>query len=85
MYFSGLPVLEIAEAVSAAGVPAAVSYSAGTYVCNDVLYSLLAYVEGTDVRAGFIHVPYATEQGKTPSMDMADIIKGITIAIESIE
>ena len=48
MYFSGLPVLEIAEAVSAAGVPAAVSYSAGTYVCNDVLYSLLAYVEGAD-------------------------------------
>ena len=84
-YFSGLPVLKIAEAVSAAGVPAAVSYSAGAYVCNDVLYSLLAYVEGTDVRAGFIHVPYATEQGKTPSMDMADIIKGITIAIESIE
>ena len=83
-YFSKLPVLKIAEAINAAGVPSAVSYSAGAYVCNDVLYSLLARFNDTDVKVGFMHIPYSTEQNKTPSMDLGDIIKAITVAIETI-
>lgn len=45
-YFSTLPVRKIADAISAAGIPARLSYSAGAYVCNELLYSLLAHFEG---------------------------------------
>ena len=46
-YFSTLPVRRIAEAINAAGVPSQVSYSAGTYVCNEVLYTLLSHFQGS--------------------------------------
>lgn len=84
-YFTTLPVRKIAAAIEAYGVPSRVSYSAGAYVCNDVLYTLLAYCKGTETRVGFIHIPYSTEQGKEPSMDLSDIVKGLTIAIENVD
>ena len=84
-YFSTLPVRKIADAISAAGIPARLSYSAGAYVCNELLYSLLAHFEGTKTRAGFIHVPYIPEQGKTPSMSLDDIKTALTIAIKNID
>lgn len=83
-YFSTLPVRKIAESITASGVPSQVSYSAGAYVCNDVLYTLLAQYNGSDIKIGFIHVPYSSEQGKSPSMPMEDIVKGLTVAIENI-
>ena len=55
--FSTLPVRAMAEAILAAGVPAEVSYSAGTYVCNDLFYLVLDHLKGSGVPAGFIHVP----------------------------
>lgn len=82
--FSTLPVRKIADAINAVGVPAKVSYTAGAYVCNDVLYSLLTHFDGTDTAVGFIHVPYCTEQGKEPCMELDAIVKAITAAIESI-
>jgi len=84
-YFTTLPVRKIAAAIEAHGVPSRVSYSAGAYVCNDVLYTLLAYCKGTETRVGFIHIPYSTEQGKEPSMDLSDIVKGLTVAIENVD
>ena len=84
-YFSSLPVRRIADAINAAGIPSQVSYSAGAYVCNDVIYTLLARFLGSDTKVGFIHVPYCTEQNKEPSMDMNDIVKGLIIAIENID
>ena len=83
-YFSTLPVRKIAEAVNASGIPSQVSYSAGAYVCNDVLYTLLHRYENTETQVGFIHIPYCAEQNKEPSMDIEDIIKGLTVAIENI-
>lgn len=83
-YFSTLPVRRIAEAIAEAGVRSEVSYSAGAYVCNDLLYTLLAKYDGTDVGVGFIHVPYVTEQNKEPSMSLEDIVKGLTVAIENL-
>ena len=84
-YFSTLPVRKMAERVQDFGIMSQVSYSAGAYVCNDVLYTLLGYFEGTKTRVCFIHVPYCEEQGKTPSMTMDDIVKGLKIAIENID
>lgn len=83
-YFSTLPVRRMAEAVNAAGVASRISYSAGTYVCNDVLYTLLSRYENSKTRVGFIHIPYCTEQKKLPSMSLDDIIKALAVAIETL-
>jgi pyroglutamyl-peptidase len=83
-YFSTLPVRSMAKAMCDAGLPARVSYSAGTYVCNDLLYTLLAHFHGSEARVGFIHVPYCTEQGKEPAMTIDDIVKGLAVAIQNI-
>jgi pyroglutamyl-peptidase len=84
-YFSTLPVRSMVEAMRAAGIPAQVSYSAGAYVCNDVLYTVLAHFQDSEVKAGFIHVPYSDDQNKQPSMNINLIVKGLTIAIETID
>jgi len=84
-HFSTLPVRKMAAAFNDMGIPSQVSYSAGAYVCNDVLYTLLSHFQNSNTRVGFIHVPYSTDQQKTPAMDIADIVKGLTTAIESIE
>lgn len=84
-YFSTIPARKIADAINAAGVPSKLSYSAGAYVCNDLLYTLLSHYENSNTKVGFIHIPYSTEQGKSPSMDMPDIIKALTVAIENLE
>ena len=83
-YFTTLPARKIAEEISKKGIASKVSYSAGAYVCNDVIYSLLAEFKETNTRVGFIHVPYSHEQNKSPSMSIDDIIKGLIIAIETI-
>lgn len=86
-YFATLPVRAIDEAIRAAGVPCAVSYSAGCYVCNFVMYTLLDHLARStpDVLGGFIHVPYAAEQtaGKpagTPSLTVAQMTQALTCA-----
>jgi pyroglutamyl-peptidase len=84
-YFSTMPVRRMAEAICVSGVASRVSYSAGAYVCNDVLYTLLRHFNGTKTRVGFVHIPYCKEQNKEPSMSIDDIIKGLIVAIESIE
>lgn len=82
-YFSTLPVEKMAEHIRQVGIPAAVSNTAGTFVCNDVLYSVLHHFAGTSVQAGFIHVPYLPSQG-TPNMELTDIVKALSAAIEAL-
>jgi pyroglutamyl-peptidase len=84
-YFSTLPVRKMADAINDIGIPSQVSYSAGAYVCNDVIYTLLSHFEGADTRMGFIHVPYSKEQGKESSMALDDIVRGLAIAIENLD
>ena len=79
-YFSTVPVKAMAEAIRAAHIPAAVSNTAGTYVCNDVLYTLLHHFDGTATRVGFIHVPYIPEQG-SPSLPLEKTAGALTAAI----
>lgn len=84
-YFTTLPVRKMSEAIRDAGIPSNVSYSAGAYVCNDVLYTLLDHFKDGKTRVGFIHIPYCTEQNKEPSMTLDDITRGLTVAIENID
>lgn len=79
-YFATVPVLAMAEAIEAGGISATVSNSAGAFVCNDTLYGLLHAFAGTEVRCGFIHVPYLPEQGE-PSMALENITKALELAI----
>ena len=82
-YFATVPVKEMAAAIENAGIAATVSNSAGAFVCNDTLYSLLHHYAHTDVKEGFIHVPYLTEQGQ-PNMELEVITKALEAAIEAI-
>lgn len=79
-YFSTVPVKEMAQAIRDAHIPGAVSNSAGAFVCNDTLYSLLHRYAGTGVRIGFIHVPYAPEQGE-PSLPVEKTAAALEAAI----
>lgn len=84
-YFSTLPVRAMAKAICDAGLPGAVSYSAGSFVCNDVLYSLLHRFDETEVRAGFIHVPFLPEQtADKPSLPLEQTAAALRAAIEAI-
>lgn len=84
-YFSTLPVRAMAKAICDAGLPGAVSYSAGSFVCNDVLYSLLHHFDEAAVRAGFIHVPFLPEQTvDKPSLPLEQTAAALRAAIEAI-
>ena len=90
-YFTSLPVKAMVQRMRDAGIPAAVSYTAGTYVCNYLLYTLLYLIDKKypHVRGGFIHVPYAMEQVinkplGTPSMDLRQIARGLETAVEAV-
>lgn len=78
--FATVPVADMAQAIRDAGLPGAVSNTAGTFVCNDVLYTLLYKYQGKAVKVGFIHVPYLPEQGK-PSLPLEDTVKALVAAI----
>ena len=79
-YFSTLPVEAMSQAIRDGEIPSAVSNTAGCYVCNDVLYTLLNRYAGTPVRVGFIHVPYLPEQG-TPNLPLDKTVKALEAAI----
>ena len=84
-YFSTLPVRKMAEAMDSEGTRATVSYSAGAYVCNEVLYRALAHFSGTPTRVGFIHIPYSEEQGKSPFLPLVAIVSALEVAIAHLD
>lgn len=89
-YFSTLPIKAIVKAIQEAGIPSSVSNSAGTYVCNHLMYELLhvAHQSYPGMRVGFIHVPSLPEQIVTkvriPSMPLETMVKGMIKAIEAV-
>lgn len=85
-YFSTLPVRDMVAAMKAEGYAAALSYSAEAFVCNDLLYTLLHAYRDTDVKVGFIHIPYLPEQAGegVASMPLETVIRGLTAAIRAL-
>ena len=83
-YFSNLPIKTMLRAVLRAGVPCEVSQTAGTFVCNHVLYGLmhlLAQGAGpAGARGGFVHVPWLPSQG-TPHLPLRDMVRGVHTAL----
>jgi pyroglutamyl-peptidase len=84
-YFATLPVKAIVGAMRERDLRASVSQTAGTFVCNHVLYGLMHHLQGTEVIGGFIHVPYLPEQASNgaPSMPLAQIVEGLKVAVEA--
>lgn len=89
-YFTSLPAKAMVVNIRKNKIPANISYTAGTFVCNDIMYTLLYLIDKKypGVRGGFIHVPYIPEQivGKpdgTPSMSLETIRDGLMYAIEA--
>lgn len=92
-FFATIPTRQITERLRAAGIPAALSYSAGTYVCNNLLYAALyensQAGKGNSARCGFIHVPYLPDQAaaavsNAPSMSLELMVQALTIAVGTI-
>ena len=88
-YFSSLPIKAIVKNIKDSGIPAGISNTAGTYVCNHLMYGLLYLINNkyTRIKGGFIHVPFLPEQAvskrNTPSMSVENITKGLKLAIEA--
>lgn len=89
-YFTNLPVKAMVAEMVKAGLPASLSNTAGTFVCNHVMYGVLYMINKKypHMRGGFIHVPYITQQvatkANTPSMSIEDITRGLEICIKVI-
>ena len=89
-YFSTLPIKAMVQAIKEVGLPATVSNTAGTFVCNHLMYQALYLADKKfpNMRAGFMHIPYMTEQvinkPNTASMNLTDIVRGIEAAIGAI-
>lgn len=90
-YFSTLPIKDMVSAMEAAGIPAVVSNTAGTFVCNCLMYRVLhaLAVSGRQIPAGFIHVPYIPEQTgnreeAVPSLPLDQIIRGLEAALYAL-
>ena len=89
--FARLPVRDMVAACKAAGIPAKVSFSAGAYVCNCLMYHVLELIERTypDMRGGFIHVPYecrqaAAQERPKPCLPVNTIADGILACLKAL-
>lgn len=87
-YFATLPIRALVEEIKQAGAPARISNTAGTHLCNNILYATRHYVETTDrsTRSGFVHVPFSHEQVArrdeiAPSMSLDAMCKGVKAAV----
>lgn len=89
-YFTQLPIKAMVAAINAKGLPAAVSYTAGSFVCNYIMYYVQYLIDKKypNLKGGFIHVPFIFEQVVTkpqqPAMSINDIVIGLTAAIAAI-
>lgn len=89
-YWASIPVREVVDAIRQEGIPAALSYQAGTFVCNHVFYSTCHFVasHGLSTKVGFIHVPYlpeqAVEKDAAPSMSQECVVRALEAAVRAI-
>ncbi|MFD0705153.1 pyroglutamyl-peptidase I [Alloscardovia venturai] len=89
-YFTQLPIKKICVTLKKADIPSYISTTAGTYVCNHVMYEaqFLRSTEYPQLKAGFIHIPFLPQQvvdkPGMPSLSLDDDVRGLTLAIETI-
>ncbi|MFZ9226519.1 MAG: pyroglutamyl-peptidase I [Candidatus Nanopelagicaceae bacterium] len=87
-YFTTLPIRSIVERLQVSAIPASISLSAGTFVCNHLFYRLQHYCKGGEILSGFIHLPLMHEQadefpGK-PTMSIEEMVRGIGLVLDEL-
>lgn len=89
-YFTNLPVKAMVAHMNENGIPATLSHTAGTFVCNHVMYGILYLIDKKypNMKGGFMHIPFMTEQAinkkNTPFMALSEIARGIELSLEAI-
>lgn len=86
-YFSTLPIKAMVKAMQDKGIPAQLSNTAGTFVCNHLFYGVQHYLRDTNINHGFVHIPLMTNQcldGSKPTMSLDTIVEGLAIAAQAI-
>ena len=87
-HFSTLPIEKMVASMKAAGIPASISLSAGTFVCNHIFYVLQDYLKESNIPSGFMHVPLMDEQRKEfanlPTMPIRQMVAGVEIALDQL-
>ena len=85
-HFSTLPIEKMVASMKAAGIPASISLSAGTFVCNHIFYVLQDYLKDSSVKSGFMHVPLMDEQRREfptlPTMPIRQMVTGVQISLD---
>ena len=85
-HFSTLPIEKMVASMKAAGIPASISLSAGTFVCNHIFYVLQDYLKDSSVKSGFMHVPLMDEQRREyptlPTMPIRQMVAGVQISLD---
>lgn len=80
--FTTLPIKAMVHDLQAAGLPASVSFSAGTFVCNHLFYGIQRHLTDSPIRSGFVHIPALPEQsldGRLPTMSLASMLEGVRV------
>lgn len=87
-YFTTLPVTRIVNSLSEAGFPAAISLSAGTFVCNHIFYTMQRHCASKGIKSGFIHLPLMNEQSEEfPgffTMDLNEMVRGMNLVLDDV-
>jgi pyroglutamyl-peptidase len=85
-HFSTLPIEMMVASMKAAGIPASISLSAGTFVCNHIFYVLQDYLKDSSIKSGFMHVPLMDEQRREyptlPTMPIRQMVAGVQISLD---
>jgi pyroglutamyl-peptidase len=85
-HFSTLPIEKMVTSMKAAGIPASISLSAGTFVCNHIFYVLQDYLKESNIPSGFMHVPLMDEQRREyptlPTMPIRQMVAGVQISLD---
>lgn len=87
-YFTTLPIAKIVESLKEAGIPAAISLSAGTFVCNHIFYAMQHHCANREILSGFIHLPLINEQASEfPGLftiDIDELVRGINLVLDEV-
>lgn len=85
-YFTTLPIKNLVEELNENGIPASISLSAGTFVCNHIFYAMQHHCAGKAIKSGFIHLPLMNEQASEfpglPTMQIEEMIRGIELVLD---
>jgi len=85
-YFTTLPITNLVEKLNENGIPASISLSAGTFVCNHIFYAMQHHCAGKEIKSGFIHLPLVNEQASEfpglPTMQIEEMIRGIELVLD---